>query len=100
MFDIVLGKGGAARCDGVSRRDFLRVGALGGLGLTLPAFLQGRALGARKSGGRAKSVILVYLGGGLSSPTPRPRSAVSITASPPTSPASRSAKSCRAWPRP
>ncbi|HEX5269202.1 MAG TPA: DUF1501 domain-containing protein [Gemmataceae bacterium] len=47
-----------------SRRSFLRVGALGALGLTLPGFLKARAAARRKS--RAKSVLLVYLGGGLS----------------------------------
>src|SRR5881275_2764839 len=66
MLDILLGKVGR-RCDGVSRRDFLRVGAVGGLGLTLPGLLRSEARGAgRKGGARAKSVLLVYLGGGLS----------------------------------
>jgi Protein of unknown function (DUF1501) len=52
----------------LSRRDFLRIGALGGLGLTLPGLLRTQASagesGRRKA--RAKSVLLVYLGGGLS----------------------------------
>jgi hypothetical protein len=67
MLDIILGRG-PRRCDGVSRRDFLRVGALAGLGLTLPALLRGQAARAAgpKKGPRAKSVLLVYLGGGLS----------------------------------
>lgn len=60
------------RCDGVSRRDFIRIGALGPLGLSLPGLLSARqsvALGT--AGGatvrpRAKSVLLVFLGGGLS----------------------------------
>jgi hypothetical protein len=47
-------------CDGLSRRSFLRAGALAAGGLTLPALL--RAEGG-KSGN--KSVILVYLSGGL-----------------------------------
>jgi hypothetical protein len=47
-----------------SRRSFLRVGGLGALGLTLPGFLKAQAATRRKS--RAKSVLLVYLGGGLS----------------------------------
>jgi hypothetical protein len=47
-----------------SRRNFLRVGALGALGMTLPGFLKAQAATRRKS--RAKSVLLVYLGGGLS----------------------------------
>ena len=66
MLDIILGNRGDARCDGVSRRDFLRLGALGGLSLTLPSLfhMQAQAGGKRKA--RAKSVLLVYLGGGLS----------------------------------
>lgn len=66
MFDIVLGRRGAARCDGVSRRDFLRLGALGGLSLTLPNLLRVQAQAEGKRKARAKSVLLVYLGGGLS----------------------------------
>ena len=56
------------RCDGVSRRDFLRVGALGGLGLSLPALLHAKPTPCRQRAARRgrKSVILVYLGGGLS----------------------------------
>lgn len=47
----------------VSRREFLRVGALGGVGLTLPALLA-----ARKEGGspRADSCIVIFLNGGPS----------------------------------
>src|SRR6266480_6410629 len=67
MLDILLGRR-AVRCDGASRRDFLRVGAVGALGLTLPGLFRAEARGATKQQGkaRAKSVILVYLGGGLS----------------------------------
>src|SRR5205823_13629920 len=48
-----------------------RVGSLGLAGLSLPALLRAEARagagGARKAGGgRAKSVVLVFLGGGLS----------------------------------
>ena len=49
-----------------SRRDFIRVGGLGGLGLGLPTLLRAQAAGAEGRTRRAKSVILVYLGGGLS----------------------------------
>ena len=65
MLDVILGRA-SRRCDGVSRRDFLRVGALGGLGLTLPALLRGEAHAGERRGARAKSVVLVYLGGGMS----------------------------------
>jgi hypothetical protein len=47
-----------------SRREFLRVGALGAFGLTLPGLLRVDAASPGKS--RAKSILLVYLGGGLS----------------------------------
>lgn len=49
-----------------SRRDFLRVGGLTAFGLGLPTLLRSRACAAEPRTRRAKSVILVYLGGGLS----------------------------------
>ncbi len=49
-------------CDGQSRRSFLQVGALGMGGLTLSSLLQAEAATGRKS---QKSVIMVYLTGGL-----------------------------------
>ncbi|MFO0879691.1 MAG: DUF1501 domain-containing protein [Gemmataceae bacterium] len=61
MLDIFLGRS-RRRCDGLSRRDFLRVGAVGGLGL--PTLLQANPSPSRHA--RARSVILVFLGGGLS----------------------------------
>ena len=51
MLDVILGRA-SRRCDGVSRRDFLRVGALGGLGLTLPALLHSEAHADEKATGR------------------------------------------------
>ena len=48
-----------------NRRDFLRVGGLSALGLSLPTLLRSQAQ-AEGPGHRAKSVILVYLGGGPS----------------------------------
>src|SRR3954468_11019031 len=67
MLDIFLGRP-QRRCDGASRRDFLRVGAVGTLGLTLPTLFRAEAHAdePRRSAVRARSVILVYLGGGLS----------------------------------
>lgn len=50
-------------CDGLSRRSFLQVGALGLGGLTLPGLMKAEAAGGKKS---HKSVIMVYLSGGLS----------------------------------
>ena len=49
-------------CDGISRRNFIKVGALGAAGLTLPELLSLEAgAGIRNS---TKSVILIYLVGG------------------------------------
>ena len=52
-----------------SRREFMHVGFIGGLGLTLPGFLQMKAHGAQKfyesKEGPAKNVIHIYLPGGM-----------------------------------
>ena len=48
-------------CDGLSRRNFLRAGALAMGGLSLPQLLQAEAAAGRKS---HKSVIMVFLSGG------------------------------------
>src|SRR5437868_1223053 len=64
MFDVSLGSTKHKFCNGWSRRDFIRVGALAPFGLSL-----GKALALEKSAtarARAKSVILVFLGGGIS----------------------------------
>ena len=53
-------------CDGWARRDFLRVGALAPLGLALPTLLAAEKTAGVEKKARAKSVVLVYLGGGLS----------------------------------
>src|SRR6478736_6482061 len=56
-----------SRCDGATRRDFLRVGGLSALGL--PALLRAESEARADDGlpkATAKSVILVFLGGGLS----------------------------------
>ena len=53
-------------CDGVSRRDFLRVGGLAVGGLTLADVLRLRAQGADGNTARGKSVIMIYLPGGPS----------------------------------
>lgn len=57
---------GPRLCDGISRRDWLKVGGLGLGGLTLPALRQAQAASApRTTGGKAKSVILFWLTGGV-----------------------------------
>ncbi|MFO0959815.1 MAG: DUF1501 domain-containing protein [Isosphaeraceae bacterium] len=62
MFEFAYGS--HRECDGVRRRDFLRVGALAGLGLGLPGLLRAEA----KADGdrRDVSCILIWLQGGLS----------------------------------
>ncbi|HLY08111.1 MAG TPA: DUF1501 domain-containing protein [Planctomycetota bacterium] len=66
MFDVPMSRKVHAHCDGMARRDFLRLGALGPLGFSLGNFLCAKSAGAAEGKGKAKSVILVYLGGGLS----------------------------------
>src|SRR6516225_4655686 len=53
-------------CDGLSRRDFLRIGALGVGGLTLADLLRLRARGHLTTDQPPKSVIMVLLRGGPS----------------------------------
>jgi hypothetical protein len=65
-------------CDRLSRRDWLRVGGLGILGLSLPGLLRAEDTERRrrprqpgppgKTSGRAKSCIMLYLAGGPSQP--------------------------------
>ena len=50
-------------CDGHSRRDFLKVGALGMGGLSLPGLLQAKSLSDPKRV-KNKSVIWIWLAGG------------------------------------
>src|ERR1700759_4597762 len=73
----VPGRPGKDLCDrtlGVTRRDILRVGGSGLLGMSLGTMLELQAASARAAGpdaprpgwGQAKSIILVYLQGGPS----------------------------------
>ncbi|WP_435017905.1 DUF1501 domain-containing protein [Tundrisphaera sp. TA3] len=50
---------------GVSRRQFLQVGYSGLLGMGLPGLLAGRGVAGTAATGRAKSVIVILLSGGL-----------------------------------
>jgi hypothetical protein len=52
------------RCDGVSRRRFLKVGFLGGVGLSLPDWLHLEARAAEQGQPRGKSAIFIFLDGG------------------------------------
>src|SRR5437660_1007360 len=60
----ILGKSRSGFCDGVSRRNFLRIGALGLGGLALPQLLRAEAqAGVKRS---HKAVIMIFLPGGPS----------------------------------
>jgi hypothetical protein len=67
------GRPGKDLCDGLTRRELLRVGGSAALGLTLPSLLRMQKASANESAatggpgwGKAKSVILLYLQGGPS----------------------------------
>ena len=64
MFTLFSERSGNSLCDGLSRRDFLRAGALGAAGFTLADLLRLRAQGAVAPGSANKAVIMVYLQGG------------------------------------
>jgi hypothetical protein len=67
-------------CEGQSRRSFLQLGALGGLGLSLPTLLAGRKAAAASSD-RDISCILIWTRGGTSHHDtfdPKPEAPVSI----------------------
>jgi len=66
MFDVPMSRKIHDHCDGVARRDFLRIGALAPIGLSMGHLLGATKAWGSEGKGRAKSVILVYLGGGLS----------------------------------
>ena len=53
-------------CDGLTRRDFLRVGFLGGIGLSLPQFFELKAAGGVSQAAKGKSAIYIRLSGGPS----------------------------------
>ena len=64
MLTIQNGKSNGRFCDGVSRRDFLRIGGLALGGLSLPQILRAEAQsGVRRS---QKAVIMIFLPGGPS----------------------------------
>ena len=58
----ILGQGAGRFCDGVTRRDFLKLGGLALGGLSLPQLLQAEA--AAGVTGSHKAVIMVFLAGG------------------------------------
>ncbi len=59
MLDLI-GKGTAHTCNGVTRRDFLQVGTLGAIGLSLPELLQAREAGLTDPAKDKRSCILIF----------------------------------------
>ena len=51
-------------CDGMQRRDFLKVGAVGAAGLTMSTYLRLAEAGQVSTGAKAKSAIFINLPGG------------------------------------
>ena len=54
------GRGSITTCDGITRRDFLQIGALGALGFSLPDFAALKALGAVDPKADNRSVIMIF----------------------------------------
>ena len=67
MLSLSLGRSFGDSCDGLSRRNLLRLGGTGALaGLSLPTLLELQAKAASGDGAQAKSVIMIFLEGGPS----------------------------------
>jgi len=54
------GNGSITTCDGITRRDFLQVGTLGAIGLSLSKFAELQAMGAAKPGSDDRSCIMIF----------------------------------------
>lgn len=54
------GRGQTHTCDGITRRDFLQVGTLGAIGLSLPELLAAKAQGAVAKDRDQRSVIMIF----------------------------------------
>ena len=54
------GQGSITTCDGITRRDFLQVGTLGAIGLTLSRFAQLQSIGAVNPANDQKSCIMIF----------------------------------------
>lgn len=56
----VTGRGSITTCDGITRRDFLQVGTLGAIGLSLSKFAALQAMGAVPKGKDDKACIMIF----------------------------------------
>src|SRR5262245_27987157 len=53
-------------CEGIHRRDLLKVGLLGGLGIGLPELFAGRAMAKGRAAERDVNCIIIWTRGGTS----------------------------------
>ena len=75
------GRGTATTCDGISRRDFLQVGTLGAIGLSLPQLAAAKEAGHVRPGHEKRSAIMIFNLGAPSQPDtfdPKPEAAAEI----------------------
>jgi uncharacterized protein (DUF1501 family) len=56
----VTGRGSITTCDGITRRDFLQVGTLGAIGLSMSQYAAMKAAGAVNKGNDDKSCIMIF----------------------------------------
>src|SRR4029078_13006482 len=56
----VTGNGSITTCDGITRRDFLQVGTLGAIGLTLSKFAALGAAGAVSRSANERAAIMIF----------------------------------------
>jgi len=56
----ITGRGSITTCDGVTRRDFLQVGTLGAIGLSLAKLAQLQALGAADKSKNSRACIMIF----------------------------------------
>lgn len=54
------GRGSTKTCDGMTRRDFLQVGTLGAVGLSLPQYLAAKEAGKIKPGHDERACIMIF----------------------------------------
>ena len=56
----ISGKASVRTCDGVTRRDFLQVGTLGAIGLSLPQLMSAQAQAATNKPRDDRNVIMIF----------------------------------------
>ncbi|HEX6984253.1 MAG TPA: DUF1501 domain-containing protein, partial [Planctomycetaceae bacterium] len=80
MLDLT-GRGTAQTCDGITRRDFLQVGTLGAIGLSLPQLAAAKEAGQVRPGHENRSCIMIFNLGAPSQPDtfdPKPEAPAEI----------------------